>query len=427
MKLPSFCRFRHGFFLLFVLILPVSMNQAPLVARPVPPRAPPGAESCCVNNFPSFIGAYLADGKFQANPRTARSYTEGLASSKSGHAAGSSMRPIDVPSFIDLHPRERVIENYEPPAYARKVVKGRFFLAWLRDDIVTLAYGRERALLAPQHVTVDSHGRVIVSDPSARSVHVLDGDKCFRIVAGANRRLQRPSGVAVDAEDNIYVSDSDLGLVVVYDRSGHFLREIGKIEDESLFHSPTGIAIDRKQGHLYLLDTPRDVLFVLDLNGNVLQRVGRGRGQPIGKYASAVIPLDLHQPTEIALGSDKLVVLDATGSRIRIMDLQYNVLGQFSIRTLTGRETAAAIGLGIDSVGNLYVSNVGESSVRTYDQGGHLRSSFGQMGYGAGEFYSPTGLWIDSTDRIYVADTNNHRVQVFQLTPSPPAVGENGR
>jgi sugar lactone lactonase YvrE len=33
----------------------------------------------------------------------------------------------------------------------------------------------------------------------------------------------------------------------------------------------------------------------------------------------------------------------------------------------------------------------------------------------AGEFNSPAGLWIDGRNRLYVADTNNGRVQVFQL------------
>jgi hypothetical protein len=30
-------------------------------------------------------------------------------------------------------------------------------------------------------------------------------------------------------------------------------------------------------------------------------------------------------------------------------------------------------------------------------------------------------LWIDIIDRIYIADTNNSRVQIFQLPPVPAA------
>ena len=367
----------------------------------------------------SYIGAYVSDGSFRAARRIAGSHDDGLVSWASDPAEESRGRPKDVPSFVNLHPRERVVENYKPPAYARKVVKGKFFLAWLRDDIITLVYGRERALFAPQHLTTDSQQRVIVSDPLLGAVHVLDRDKSFRISAGTDRRLHRPNGVAVDAEGNIYVADSDRGLVVTYDRNGDFLREIGHLDDETMFHAPTAIAIDRKHAHLYLLDTPRDVLFMLDLQGNVLKRVGRGRGHPIGRYASEAVPLDLRQPSEIAVGNDKIVVLDAAGSRVRIMDLQCNVLGQFEVE-VSRRDAAAGIGLGMDSAGNVYIGNIGEPSVRVYDQDGRLRSSFGRPGRAAESLAEPSGLWIDSTNRVYISDPDNHRVQVFQLAPSSP-------
>ena len=44
-----------------------------------------------------------------------------------------------------------------------------------------------------------------------------------------------------------------------------------------------------------------------------------------------------------------------------------------------------------------------------------LLASFGQNGKRAGEFAGPEGLWIDSTNRLYVADSGNGRVQLFQL------------
>ena len=153
--------------------------------------------------------------------------------------------PSEVPDFIDLHPRERVEENYEPPAHAVKPLKGKSPLALLRDDIVTLAYGRERILLAPHRVTVDSRGRILIVDPKIRAVHVLGGGNPFRIDGGPRRRLRLPNGIAVDAADNIYIADSERGLVLVYAPDGKFLRYIGKRGDESLFHYPTAIAIDQ--------------------------------------------------------------------------------------------------------------------------------------------------------------------------------------
>lgn len=43
-------------------------------------------------------------------------------------------------------------------------------------------------------------------------------------------------------------------------------------------------------------------------------------------------------------------------------------------------------------------------------------ATFGQDGSRLGEFSAPSGLWVDANNRLYVADTANVRVQLFQLT-----------
>ena len=68
------------------------------------------------------------------------------------------------------------------------------------------------------------------------------------------------------------------------------------------------------------------------------------------------------------------------------------------------------------SKGNIYISYVGTSEVRMYNSAGGLIASFGQGGSRLGEFSAPSGLWVDANDRLYVADTANVRVQLFQLT-----------
>lgn len=45
-----------------------------------------------------------------------------------------------------------------------------------------------------------------------------------------------------------------------------------------------------------------------------------------------------------------------------------------------------------------------------------FRCKFGQLGPGKGQFNSPHGFCLGSEEDIIVADTNNHRVQVFEKT-----------
>ncbi len=386
-------------------IVPITLPQS-FAPRPMRNTTVPSGSEI------RYLGVYGSDGKFRTTTRVDPDSVRGRGLPSDSSRVWS--RPREVPDFIDLHPRERVEENYGPPAHAVKPVKGKSLLAVLRDDLVTLAYGRERILLAPHHVTVDSRGRNLIVDPDIRAVHVLGGGDSFRIEGGAGRRFRLPNGIAVDAADNIYVADSERGLVLVYAPDGKFLRFIGKRGNESLFHYPTAIAIDRDSGRLFLLDPPRHVLFVLDLEGNILKRIGRPRPNAIGRVSGEAIPMDLDYPTDIAIGNNELVVMDSANSRIHVMDLQCKPVAQFTIPAVLGPPNIDQVGLGVDLNGNIYVSSIADSHIRIYGRDGTLRGSFGRHGI-VGEFNSPAGLWIDEKKRLYVADTRNSRVQVFQL------------
>jgi DNA-binding beta-propeller fold protein YncE len=423
MKPLSVGRFPRGLFLILIIIGAVRIGLAqPRHTWAIRDSAVPACPPTCDRQAPplpaaeqiEYLGVYSPDGKYRKTARTDRNNLRGLTSPSNSTRSWS--RPSEVPDFINLHPRGRVEENFEPPARAAIPAKGQSLLASLRDNIVTFVYGRERVLLAPHHVAADSRGRILIVDPDARAVHVLGNGDSFRIAGGPQRRLLSPNGIAVDAADNIYVADSERGLVVVYDPDGKFLRYLGKRGNETLFHHPTAIAIDRNSGRLFLLDSPRDLLFVLDLEGNVLQRIGRRSTQAIGRFSGDTIPMDLDYPTEIAIGNNELAVVDSGNSRVRILDLQCKPLAEFRIRATPGPPIVDEVGLSVDPAGKIYVSSTRDSHIRIYNRDGSLLGSFGGTGTEVGEFSSPAGLWIDGTNRLYVADTNNGRVQVFQLS-----------
>lgn len=70
-------------------------------------------------------------------------------------------------------------------------------------------------------------------------------------------------------------------------------------------------------------------------------------------------------------------------------------------------------GMAADASGNLYVVDSEENRVQVYDFNGSYIFSWGSGGENAGEFNNPTDIAIDMTGRIFIADTGNKRVQVF--------------
>lgn len=77
--------------------------------------------------------------------------------------------------------------------------------------------------------------------------------------------------------------------------------------------------------------------------------------------------------------------------------------------------------LAVDADNNVYVTDFGLDTVRKFDPSGKLLMTLGKKGVhagddvekGEGEFNQPSGLWISSSGKIFVADTFNHRIQVF--------------
>ena len=64
--------------------------------------------------------------------------------------------------------------------------------------------------------------------------------------------------------------------------------------------------------------------------------------------------------------------------------------------------------------GDIYVSDgYGNGTVHKYDPSGRLLASWGRPGAGPGEFNLPHNVLCDPDGRVYVADRENHRVQVF--------------
>jgi sugar lactone lactonase YvrE len=319
----------------------------------------------------------------------------------------------EVPPSIELHQQEQPVEDFQPHEHAVDNAKGHSALGTLADSVVSFVYGEKPVLVALQSVTTDSQHRVIITDAGAHAVHVLahSAKHSFQIIGGPGRRLQSPEGVAVDGEDNIYVSDSKRELILVYDSAGQFVRTIGTYGDEGLFERPSGIAIDGKAGHLYVVDPPRHTLFIFDLKGYLLARVEPREGG-FSTRAGSPEPGGFQYPQSVLVHNDELVVLDAT--RIHILTLQGKFLTEFKVTNSADWRKGQIPGLFVDAEGHICVTDPGSGTIREYSREGQFLGAFGQLGIGMGEFNGLAGMWADSAGRVYIADA--HRIQIYQMS-----------
>jgi DNA-binding beta-propeller fold protein YncE len=193
--------------------------------------------------------------------------------------------------------------------------------------------------------------------------------------------------------------------VFIFEASGKYKGVLGSLKGgEGYFKRPTGIAIDRETKQIYITDTLRDRVFILDANGQVLKSIGK-HGEQNGEF---------NLPTELLIKNGVLAVVDAMNFRVQIFDRQGNF--QSAIGNLGDSDDAMfrPKGIGLDSENHIYLVEALWGTVQVFDREGQLLYFFGKRGKGLAEFQLPAGVFIDQNDRVYVADSYNRRVQVFQ-------------
>lgn len=259
-------------------------------------------------------------------------------------------------------------------------------------------------LETPYAVTTDSAHRVFVTDITAKKVHVFDfGQSRYFLLRDDGDRLRRPVGVAADREGNVYVTDGGSGAILVYDSRGKFSRYLKPSRgSESYFETPTGIAVDPATEHVYVCDSPRHMVIVLDKKGHVLDRFGkRGGGTELGEFK---------YPTQLVATGREMVVLDSGNTRVQILDTRGHFRKEIKLEYTDNRS-----GLAVDKEGNVYVSDAVLNRIQVFNHDGRLVYAFGQRGAKAGEFDGASGLWVDSGHCLYVVDARNKRIQAFQI------------
>ena len=170
-------------------------------------------------------------------------------------------------------------------------------------------------LVRPYSVVEDSRGRIIVTDPGAQGIHILDPVQLkYKFIERKDKNkdaMRTPQCVAVDDKDNIYVTDSESGKIFVFNADGKYQRALGSLKGgEGFFKRPTGIAVDSAEQHIYVTDTLRDKIYVLDMDGSVVKTIGQSGNQPA----------EFNYPTELRLNGNDLVVVDAMNFRVQVLD-----------------------------------------------------------------------------------------------------------
>ena len=259
--------------------------------------------------------------------------------------------------------------------------------------------------------------------------------------AAVSAQLNGPIGLAFDASHNLYIADQINHRIRVVSASDHTISTPvgtgtagfsgdGAKATAATLNLPVGVAID-SSGNLYIADSENDV--IRKVSGGNISTVAGNYGAGFGFAGDGGAPLGgvFNDPTSIALDSSgNLYIADTFNSRIREA-----LFSASKIITVAGNSVSGAGGIGgiptaaslrgpravaLDSTGRLFISDsenhrilmVANNTITIFAGTGIAGFSGDGGPATSAQVNHPLGIAFDSANNLYIADSNNSRIRM---------------
>jgi sugar lactone lactonase YvrE len=296
----------------------------------------------------------------------------------------------------------------------------------------------------PVGITVDGAGNLYVADYGNNLIRKITPLGTVSAFAGSGMQgsangaanistFNEPTSIAADASGNLYVADAGNNLIRKISPTGIVSTLAGVDSTGSVngpgasasFFDPLGVAVDGS-GNVYVADAGNDMIRMISPAGIVSTFAGNNASVANGALASTAF----NNPTGVAIdGAKNIFVANYLNNTI----LEINPAGTVSAFAGSGQagssnglDTSATFyypnSVAVDTAGNVYVADGTNNLIRKITRGGMVSTLAGSGVAGAidstgtaASFNGPSGLAVDASGNVYVADTNNNLIR--KITP----------
>lgn len=298
----------------------------------------------------------------------------------------------------------------------------------------------------PSGLAIDSEGSLYFVDRDTYRVRKVDSSGRVSTVAGSGmvgysgdggpatsaRLGERVEGLAVDSEGNVYISDTENHRIRRVDPSGRITTIAGTgawgtqgdggLATRAGLTAVYGLATDAA-GNLYVADTWADSIRKVDASGTITTVAGTGEeGQ--GGDSGPAVEARLDKPRGIAVDpAGDLYIADSDNHRVRRVDSSGTITtiagtGERGYSGDGGPATAAALAepyaVAVDAVGNIYIADSDNGSVRKVGLDGTISTVAGGSAHVLPEagpnIGFPRALAVGPSRELYIADAYGNSI-----------------
>ena len=315
------------------------------------------------------------------------------------------------------------------------------------------------ALKSPSAIALDRSGNKYIADEANHCIRKVNASGVITTIAGngtpgfsgdggpaTGARFNNPGGVAIDRLGNIYIADQFNNRVRKINTSGTIVTFAGNgtagyssdsiMATAAALFNPGSIAID-SAGNVYIADAGNNRIRMVDTSGMIYTYAGTGTSGYSGDYGVAT-GATLYQPKGITIdNSGYLYIADNGNNCIRKID-NFNIIntiagtgsagfsgdgGAANSATLSG-----PVGVAVNARGDVFVADAGNNRIRRVDTSGFITTiaGIGTAGFSgdgaaatAAMISYPSGLAIDNSGNLFLADQANNRIRYVLLNHAP--------